>query len=130
MHYSPPNNISFLWLILLMYLRTPVYAQNHSFVQLKSEPVFTISSGEEQAGEEQDLSLFFVINEGYHIQADQVKDENLIPSVLSIEAPGELIIGVPVFPKAEEFRMNGVEEPLQVFSNVLEIKVLLKQENQ
>lgn len=123
MHYLQINKISYLWLILFMYLQTPVHAQKHSFVQLKSEPIVTIASGEER-----NISLFFIITEGYHIQADQVKDENLIPSVLSFDASEEIIIGDPVFPKPEEFKMNGVEEALPVFSDVLEIIVPVKAE--
>lgn len=121
MNYLLPNKIFILWLILFLHLNAPVQAQGPSFVQLNREPEFTIASGEEQH-----ISLSFLIKEGYHIQADQVKDENLIPSVLSIDASDELIIGDPVFPQAVEFRMKGVEEALLVYSDVLEINVPIR----
>jgi hypothetical protein len=122
MHYLPLNKISFFWLILLLPLHASVQAQETSFVQLMtSEPEFKIVSGEEQH-----ILLSFLIKEGYHIQANQVEDESLIPSVLSIDAPDELIIGDPVFPQAAEFRMKGAEEALHVYNDVLKIKVPVK----
>jgi len=121
MNYLLPNKIFILWLILFLYPNAPVQAQEPSFVQLNRKPEFTIASDEEQH-----ISLSFLIKEGYHIQADQVKDENLIPSVLTVDASDVLIIGDPIFPPSIEFRMKGVEEALQVYSDVLEINVPVK----
>lgn len=110
-----------LWLILFLQMTAPVYAQGPSFVQLKGEPEFTIESGKEQH-----ILLSFLIKEGYHIQADQVKDENLIPSVLSIDTADHLIISDPIFPAAVEFKMKGVEEDMYVYSDILEINIPVK----
>lgn len=122
MNYWLTNKTYLLWLILVIFL-SPAQGQEPSFVQLHEEPEFTIVAGEEQF-----VPLSFLIKEGYHIQADQVKDENLVPSVLSMEAsnPNEVTMGNPVFPPPVEFWMDGVEEPLLVFSSILTVNVPLK----
>ena len=107
-----------LCLILFLQINALIYAQEPSFVQLNREPEFLIAPGEQQH-----ITLSFLIKEGYHIQANQVKDENLIPTVLSIDTSGVFILGDPIFPEAVEFEMKGVEEALHVYSNVLEITV-------
>lgn len=118
MHYLPASRILPLWLMLFLSLDVQVHAQETAFVQLKGDLEFTITSGEETH-----IPLSFLINEGYHIQANGVKDENLIPSVLSFDASDELILGDPVFPQAVEFRMKGEEESWLVYSDVVEINV-------
>lgn len=121
MNYLLMNKISLLCLFLLLNLNITVYAQEVSFVKLVGEPEITITSGNETH-----ISLLFLIKEGYHIQTAEVKDENLIASVLSIDAPEELIIDDPVYPEPVEFWMKDVEEPLHVYSDVVEIKVPVK----
>jgi hypothetical protein len=92
--------------------------QDSRFVELKDELEITM-----RPGKEKQISLSFLIKDGYHIQANRVQDENLIPSVLSLEAPEGLIIGDPVYPQADEFKMEGVEEALHVYGDVLKIDV-------
>lgn len=118
MHYWPLNRISTLWLMLLLSLNAQLHAQETAFVQLSGDPEYTVT-----AGEETHIQLTFLINEGYHIQADQVKDENLIPSVLSFDTSAGLIIGDPIFPQAVELEVNGEEEAWLVYSDVLKINV-------
>ena len=124
MHYLRHNKTSILWLILFLSLNASVLAQETAFVQLKGSPEFTLTSGEEKY-----IPLSFIINEGYHIQANQVKDENLIPSAISFQVSDELILGDPVFPQAVEFRMKGTEEVMDVYSDVLEINVPVRMLN-
>lgn len=116
MHYWLPNKILFVWLILFLHLNMLVVAQETAFVQLKGKPEFNVSPTGNQA-----VRLFFLIREGYHIQANQVRDENLIPSALTFETMEGLILGDPVFPEAVEFSMEGTEETMDVFSDTLEV---------
>lgn len=110
-----------LCLILFLQVYALAHAQEPSFVQLNKEPEFSVASGEQQH-----ISLSFLIKEGYHIQAYQVKDENLIPTVLSIDASDEMILGDLIFPEAVEFRIKGREEALHVYNDVLEVNVPIK----
>ncbi|MDN3687455.1 protein-disulfide reductase DsbD domain-containing protein [Cyclobacterium jeungdonense] len=117
-----PLNKIFIWCYILL-LQGSVLAQtkDRRFIEFKDKPEFTISTGDEKH-----LSLSFIIKEGYHIQANRVNDENLLPSKLSFESAEGLIIGDPVYPQADEFRMEGVKEPLAVFGDTLEIQVPVK----
>jgi len=119
MRYLPINNLSALWLLLFLYV--PSHAQQQAFVQLKDEPEFTIT-----AGQDTHIQLSFVIHKGYHIQADSVNDENLIPSVLSFDASKGMVLGVPEFPQAVELEVEGEEEAWRVYSDVVEVKVPLR----
>lgn len=136
MNYWLHNNIFMFCLILFLQVNVLVHAQRGavqrivsttdaaqepSFVQLDREPEFSIV-----AGEQQHISLTFLIKAGYHIQANRVKDENLIPTTLSMDASDTLILGNPIFPEAVEFSMKGKEEALHVYSDVLEIQVPIK----
>ncbi|MEX2569348.1 MAG: protein-disulfide reductase DsbD domain-containing protein [Cyclobacteriaceae bacterium] len=118
--------ISSLIICISVFLQGSILAQvqERRFVELKDEPEFTISPGEEKQ-----LTISFLIKDGYHIQANRVNDENLIPSVLTFEASEEVIIGDPVYPKPDEFKMEGVEEALPVFGEILEIKVPVRTAN-
>lgn len=122
MDYLLPNKTLILWLFLPLFLKISDPGQEKAFVKLKEEPEYTFI-----AGQENHIQLSFLIREGYHIQAYQVKDENLIPSELTFEESDTLIFpGDPVFPEAVEFRMKGTEEAMDVYSDLLEIKVPLR----
>jgi hypothetical protein len=117
MNYLPRNNILVFYFFILPFT---VFAQveQRRFVELKSEPELRLAPGEEKQ-----LIVSFLIKAGYHIQANRVNDENLIPTKLSFESAEGLIIGDPVYPDADEFKMEGVKEPLAVFGDTLEIQV-------
>ncbi|MFC4872214.1 protein-disulfide reductase DsbD domain-containing protein [Negadavirga shengliensis] len=122
MRYLLTNNL-LLWLFLFLHSPFPVQDQEPAFVRVNGEMEFQVTPGEETH-----LKLFFRIRENFHIQANRVNNENLIPSVLSVDGAGEMAIGEPVFPKGHEFRMDGVEEPLYVYSELLEVVVPIKTE--
>ena len=73
--------------------------------------------------EDQQLTLSFTISDGYHIQANQPEDDNLIPTVLSFASSDQIRTGNPIFPAPTKFRMLGTEEDLLVFGDTLEIKI-------
>lgn len=121
MNYLPQNKTCLFLLVLLFHGNAFAQVQEVNFVELYEKPEFTINPNEEKQ-----LSLYFLIKEGFHIQANRVKEDNFIPTVLSFEEPEGLIIGNPVFPQAEEFKMEGVDESMYVFGGVLEIKIPVK----
>lgn len=71
------------------------------------------------------IVISFIIKEGYHIQADEVKDENLIPTSITLQTSEEIKITNLVFPEPEEFAMAGVSEPLMVFSGFLDVRLTM-----
>jgi hypothetical protein len=108
----------FGWLLLFLLLPAAVPAQESTFVRLKETPELSIPSGTVF-----NIQLYFLIREGFHIQAHQVKDENLIPTAVTFTGPDELHFGTPVFPGAEKFTMKGTVEPLEVYSDTLVVSV-------
>lgn len=118
MNFSLLNSFFIVGFILSPYWHIHVSAQETSFVQWLDVPEFTIFCGEDKI-----ITLSFGIKESYHIQANQVKNENLIPTTLYLKANHELTFGDPVFPKGDELKMKGVEEKLSIFSEIMEIQV-------
>lgn len=123
MNYLLHNDIFLFGLILVLQVNAPAHAQQRatqesSFVQLNVAPEFSITPGKQKY-----ISLSFFIKEGYHIQAHQVKHENLIPTKLNMDTSDVVIFGNPIFPEAVEFRMKGSDEVLQVYRDTLVIDV-------
>ncbi|MGM0582359.1 MAG: protein-disulfide reductase DsbD domain-containing protein [Bacteroidota bacterium] len=108
-----------IFLVLLLKATTLTYAQESSFVQLLKAPEYFAEEGKY-------ISLSFLIKEGYHIQANQVKDENLIPTVLSFDESDKLKLGEPIFPQTVEFKMKGQKTTWFVYKDTLDIKVPVK----
>jgi len=63
------------------------------------------------------------VKKGYHIQADSVADEFLIPTGLEMEAGDHLIAGKVDFPPAVEFRLQGADDTWLVYDGSFEIRV-------
>jgi len=74
-------------------------------------------------GEKKNLEIEFNIKEGYHIQADHVLDENLIPTSLSLTSPDEILVYDPVFPDPIPFHLKNVEDTMEVFHQHLKISL-------
>jgi len=92
--------------------------QEASFVRLESEPNIILNSGKNDY-----LILTIIIKDGFHIQANQVNDENLVPTKLSFEETDRIHFGKPIFPKTEDLSIEGLDNPWKVYSGRLEIKV-------
>lgn len=71
------------------------------------------------------IIVSFQIKEGYHIQANKVNDESLIPVKLEMETREGIFYGQPVFPEWKEFTMEGTNDRLWVFDEILDVKIPL-----
>lgn len=60
-----------------------------------------------------------------HVQSNAPRDPTLIPTLLTIDAPGGVSVEEIVYPKAMEFRQQGQAEPLDVFGHEFVIGVRL-----
>lgn len=79
-----------------------------------------------QAGSEGVVKIEVEVKPGYHIQAHEIKNELLIPTVLSLASdPGLTIISVD-FPRAKKFVLKGTEQALDVYEGKFEIILSLK----
>lgn len=106
---------------LYLLLITQVQAQTSSFVEFLGNTEVFIKPGGHKT-----VTLTFLINEKYHIQGAFIDNEYLIPTRLTFTSKEEIVIGSVQFPAPHKFWMASVDEPLEVFSNKLEIKVPLE----
>ena len=65
------------------------------------------------------------VKEGYHIQANKVKDESLIPTTLEIKGNEFLIVKKHEFPRSKQFKLEGTDNFLNVYDGTFLIKLFL-----
>lgn len=110
--------------IIVLFAKIVVCAQTVSFVEYIGEKKFLINTGKEAL-----IELYFRVKDNYHIQANQLNDENLIPTTLNLTGPDNFAAGKALFPPPEKFLMTGTDEQLDVFSNQFKIYVPVKINN-
>ena len=90
------------------------------FVEINQPLEWEFSSGDKK-----EIIVSFQILEGYHIQANQVMDQNLIPTSISTQIPDGIIIGESVFPDPVSFHLKNGKEAMLVFNDELKISMLV-----
>jgi thioredoxin:protein disulfide reductase len=78
-----------------------------------------------RAGSTIRVALKIALPEGYHVQSDKPRDPTLIATELNVEAPAGVQVEEIVFPEAEDFKQEGLPEPLLVFEREFVIGVRL-----
>ena len=63
---------------------------------------------------------------GYHIQANKVNDDLLIPTSLEFTEDKNITIGMQEFPSAKNFKLEGTDNFLDVYDGVFEIRIPFK----
>jgi len=69
------------------------------------------------------LALKVSLPEGLHVQSNTPKDETLIPTTLTIDAPAGVTIDEIVWPKVVPLKQEGQPQPLEVFEREFVIGV-------
>jgi thiol:disulfide interchange protein DsbD len=72
------------------------------------------------------VALKVSLPEGLHTQSDTPRDPNLIPTVLTIDAPAGVTIEELVFPPSTDLKQAGQDQPLAVFEREFLIGVQLR----
>jgi len=75
-----------------------------------------------QVGEQSVISVSVEVKDRYHIQANAIKEEFIIPTTLEINGGEEFIIKNQVFPSAKQFKLEGTDLYLDVFDGRFEIQ--------
>ncbi len=78
-----------------------------------------------QAGTTVKAALKVALPEGYHVQSDKPRDPTLIATELTVNSPDGITVEELVFPPAEDFKQEGLPEPLLVFEREFVIGVAL-----
>jgi DsbC/DsbD-like thiol-disulfide interchange protein len=89
--------------------------------------VTPLVEGTVRAGDRARVALKVSLPEGLHTQSNKPRDPNLIPTVLTIDAPAGVTISEVVWPPATDFTVAGQDQPLAVFEHefVLGIELAL-----
>lgn len=89
--------------------------------------IVTISVSETTiyAGRSNKVEISVNVEDGYHIQANKVNDESLIPTTLEIKANEFITIHMQEFPPSKKFRLEGSDSSLLVFDGKFQIKLFV-----
>jgi hypothetical protein len=79
------------------------------------------------AGKPGEVELRFRVAPGFHINSNTPKSEFLIPTVLKLDAPTDIVIGKVTYPKGEDLSFPfAPDEKLSVYSGTFEIAVVVR----
>src|SRR5579872_4048428 len=71
------------------------------------------------------VALKISLPEGLHTQSNKPRDPNLIPTVLTIDAPAGVTVSEIVFPPSTDLKQQGADQPLAVFEQTFAVGVEL-----
>lgn len=79
------------------------------------------------AGKPGQVELRFRVVPGFHINSNTPKSEFLIPTVLKLDPPTDIMIGKVTYPKGEELSFPfAPDEKLSVYSGTFAVSVLVR----
>jgi len=79
-----------------------------------------------QAGKSSVINITVEVKNGYHIQANKVNNEFIIPTTLEINDDKEIILKKQVFPSAKKFKLEGTDEHLDVYDERFAISIFFR----
>ena len=71
------------------------------------------------------IPLWVEVKKGYHIQANRVNDQSLIPTTLEINDDKNITISKQEFPPSKQFKLEGTSIFLDVYDETFPIKLFL-----
>ena len=79
-----------------------------------------------QAGKRAEIAVSVSVKKGYHIQANHVKDEFIIPTTIEMETQEIVVTEKQIFPQTKEFKLAGTTDPLLVYEGDFVITIRIK----
>jgi len=73
------------------------------------------------AGQAATVVVAFDVASGYHMQANSVPFDYLVPTRLEVEAGEDITVGQPVYPAGKPYVMHNSRDTLAVYNGVVEI---------
>jgi len=119
---------------------TPVYLRGSAFILLllitgavasaqirrpRAEVTPLVETETVRAGGPVRLALKVSLPEGLHTQSNKPRDETLIPTVLTVDAPQGVTVDEIVWPPAQDLNQVGQDKPLAVFEREFAVGVVL-----
>src|SRR2546426_9446040 len=91
----------------------------------RAEGTPLVELGAYQTGTAARVVLKVALPEGLHTQSNKPRDETLIPTELTIDAPAGISVREIVWPPATDLNQAGADKPLAVFEQTFAIGVEL-----
>lgn len=110
----------YAFILLLISHCSSVTFDGDELVQASAERV-TIRGGQVKA-----VNILVRVKDGYHIQANKVRNEFTIPTTLVLRQSNEFKMKRAAFPSSKKFKLEGVDDYLEVYDGKFEIGVTLK----
>ena len=79
-----------------------------------------------KAGKTSTFIIKINVKQGFHIQANQIKDKFLIPTTVAIDSSKNIKAGKAIFPESIKFRLEGTNDWMEVYNNSFQIKIPVK----
>lgn len=79
-----------------------------------------------QAGKIAKINVHVSVGKGFHIQANKVNDEFVIPTTLEINTQESIITAENTFPEGKKFKLEGTSDYLLVYDGTFKITVPFK----
>ncbi len=110
-----------LYCILLSYSSLPIGHRVSDTIVQVNVPEITA-----QPGKSAEIKVFISVKKGYHIQANQVTDEFIIPTTMEIETQEIIVTEKQIFPPSRKFKLPGASDPLLVYEGDFVITIPIK----
>lgn len=97
-----------------------------AYAQAVNEPIVKVKAKEAfvKTGNGSTITIVVEVKEEYHIQANKVNDDNLVPTKLEFQPKDGFIIKSIDYPAAKKFKLDGTDASLDVFDGKFEIHTL------
>jgi hypothetical protein len=105
------------WFLIASFITGNNQVDSSDILQINA-PVAVVYAGKSSA-----ISIEIKVKQGYHIQANKVKDEFLIPTTVQVKSEEKIIIENQIFPPTQEFKLEGTDEFLDVYDGAFKINI-------
>ncbi|MGH9500798.1 MAG: protein-disulfide reductase DsbD domain-containing protein [Terriglobales bacterium] len=113
--------LSISLLSALLYAQEP-FGKKVPSVTMSPPPVSPVTRGKANT-----VALRFHVSSGFHINSNQPSAEYLIPTVLKIDAPTDIVLGRVTYPAGEQMSFAfAPDEKLSVYSGEFDLQVMVR----
>lgn len=109
--------ISFLAILFLLGLPASTGDTSNNIIRISTSHLIV------HAAENSTINLRIEVKKGYHIQANEVSDEFMIPTTIKLTADTQILIGNQVFPSSKKLKLAGSNTPLDVLDGIFNIRI-------
>lgn len=110
------NRKIYLLELIFLTMFNCMFAQTPDFIELLTPAEFNT-----EPEEMNNIVLEINVEKGYHIQANPVEEDFLIPTTVKITSSKNVLVGNPVYPAGKTLTLRGTEENLVVYDGKIYI---------